>query len=66
MIRSSIAEEHGQKPEADPIPISDVILIIFFGILLHSWDVYSDIALMVKLYYEGFEEAHYMLGPVLA
>ena len=55
----------------DKMPIGDALILVFFGILLPSWDVYSDIALSytlitpkvcswdgyVKLYKNGIEPA---------
>ena len=53
------------------MPVGDALILVFFGILLPSWDVYSDIALSytlitpkvcswdgyVKLYKNGIEPA---------
>ena len=56
-----------QIQEFDRIPISNVILIVFFGIFLHSVDVYSDIAFTVKLYINGNANYSYAtMGPILA
>ena len=55
----------------DKMPVGDALILVFFGILLPSWDVYSDIALSytlitpkvcswdgyVKLYKNGIEPA---------
>ena len=53
----------------DKMPVGDALILVFFGIFLASWDVYSDIALSytlmtpkvcswdgyVKLYKNGIE-----------
>lgn len=53
----------------DKMPVGDALILVFFGIFLPSWDVYSDIALSytlitpkvcswdlyVKIYKDGIE-----------